>query len=246
MSSSAFNFVFLNMLPILFQDEHYVAINKPPGMLVHRTPIAQDATEFALQILRDQLGQPVSPVHRIDRKTSGIVLFSLHREAHVKAQKLWKDNQIQKLYLAIARGITPANGTIDYQLVNDKGKPQEAITHFRQVAIAEITKVSGQDTTSSYSLLLVKPVTGRMHQIRKHLKHLRHPIIGDRPYGCNKQNRLFKNQWQMNTMMLHALSLTFTHPYSHEITTINAPLHLDFKKVMQIMNWQGIQTFTWQ
>lgn len=234
------------MLPILYQDQHYVAINKPPGMLVHRTSIARDATEFALQTLRDQLGQQVSPIHRIDRKTSGIVLFSLNSKAHVKAQKLWQENNIEKLYLAISRGITPSEGIINHPLVNDRGKSQEAITQYRQIATAALDKYTGQDTTSSYSLLLLKPITGRMHQIRKHLKHLRHPIIGDRPYGCNKQNRIFKNRWQMNTMMLHALQLTFIHPYTQKEIIFKAPLPSDFEKVIQIMNWPEIQTFTWQ
>lgn len=214
-------------------------------MLVHRTSIAADATEFALQSLREQLGVKVSPVHRIDRKTSGVVLFSLHQEAHVKAQMLWQENRVDKLYLAIVRGIAPEQGTINHPLINDREKTQEAVTHYRKIATAELTKSPGQDTTSSYSLLLVKPVTGRMHQIRKHLKHLRHPIIGDRPYGCNKQNRIFKNRWQINTMMLHALSLSFVNPFYHKIITIQAPVPPDFNKVMQMMNWQELQTFAW-
>ncbi|MFW5759871.1 MAG: pseudouridine synthase [Cyclobacteriaceae bacterium] len=233
------------MLSILYHDPYYVAINKPPGMLVHRTAIAKDANEFALQTLRDQLGQQVSPVHRIDRKTSGVVLFALHQQAHVKAQAIWQENRIEKLYLAISRGITPAQGIIDHPLINERGKSQTAITHFQQIATAEIAKCPGQDTTSSYSLLLVKPETGRMHQIRKHLKHIRHPIIADRPYGCNKQNRLFKNRWHMSTMMLHALKLSFVHPFTEKSITIEAPLLPDFKKTMEIMNWPEKQTFAW-
>jgi tRNA pseudouridine65 synthase len=226
------------MLSILFQDSDYVAINKPAGMLVHRTSIARDATQFALQLLRDQIDQHVYPVHRIDRKTSGVLLFALNEQALKKMQAQWQNQKVKKYYLAIVRGKVESGGCIDYEITNDKGKKQSALTKFDIITTAEISKSANQDTTSCYSFLLAEPITGRMHQIRKHFKHLRHPIIGDRPYGCNKQNRLFKNKWQINTMMLHAYQLTFQHPDSRNTITITAPPPFDFMKVLAIMDWE--------
>jgi len=230
------------MLSILFQDSDFVAINKPPGMLVHRTPIARDATQFALQLLRDQIDQHVYPVHRIDRKTSGVLLFALNEVALKKIQAQWQNQQVNKYYLAIVRGNIDTGGLVDYELTNDKGKKQNAITKYDLIDRAELTKSANQDTTATYSFVRAEPITGRMHQIRKHFKHLRHPIIGDRPYGCNKQNRLFKNKWEITTMMLHAYQLSFIHPNTLATITITAPPPIDFRKVVTIMGWRLPET----
>ncbi|MEM7675267.1 MAG: pseudouridine synthase [Myxococcota bacterium] len=198
------------MLSILYQDSEVVAINKPHGLLVHRSRIARDAQEFALQLLRDQLGQAVYPAHRIDRKTGGVLLFALDQRALSNLQTQFMENKVDKQYLAIVRGYTEDSGEIDYALENDGGKVQTAFTRYQTLAQAELNVPFGEHTTSRYSLVLVKPKTGRYHQIRKHFKHIFHPILGDRPHGCNKQNRLFKGRWQMTTMLLHAISLSFT------------------------------------
>ncbi len=196
-------------LEIIFENDGLIAINKPHGLLVHRSKIAADATEFAVQILRDQINQLVWPVHRLDRKTSGVLLFAKSKEFNSKVQQLFQERSVSKIYKSIVRGHTPKSGTIDYPLTENE-KTQDAITHFNTLQHFEINLPFGKFPTSRYSLVELKPETGRFHQLRKHLAHIRHPIIGDRPHGCNKQNKLWKEKFEMTTMMLHAEQLAFS------------------------------------
>lgn len=225
------------MLEIIYRDEHLIAINKPHGLLVHRSPIAADASEFALQILRDQIGQKVNPVHRIDRKTGGILLFALAKPVEIAMQQQFMENQVSKKYLAIVRGHTPDAQDIDYALRKENGTLQDAFTTYTTLQRAELDVPLGSHPTSRYSLVQAVPTTGRMHQLRKHFAHIFHPIIGDRTHGCNKQNKLFTERWEMNTMLLHALHLSFTHPVTHELVSIDAGLQPEFARVMELMGW---------
>ncbi|HLS37503.1 MAG TPA: pseudouridine synthase [Sphingobacterium bovisgrunnientis] len=227
------------MLDILYRDEYLIAINKPHGLLVHRSSIANDASEFALQLLRDQIGQPVYPAHRLDRKTGGILLFSLDKETDKKTQPLFQDKKMDKRYLAVLRGYCPEEGIIDYPLLKENGTAQDAITHYKRLATAEIDVPQGKFPTSRYSLVEANPETGRMHQLRRHFAHIMYPIIGDRPHGCNKQNKLWKEQFEMDTMLLHASALTFIHPWTEEKIEIKADMNSEFKRVLEIL---GLQT----
>jgi len=219
-------------LQILYQDDLLVAINKPNGLLVHRTYIAEQDAQFALQLLRDQIDQKVFPIHRLDRKTSGVLMFALNSETVKIVQQQVENQSVTKKYLAIVRGWFPDEREVDYALTNDRGKTQEAITHFKLIEKTEVNIPFGKHETSRYSLIEAHPKTGRQHQIRKHLNHLRHPIIGDRPHGCNKQNRLFKERWNMNTMMLHAETFICKHPISNEKLKIVAPLNSEFIRML--------------
>lgn len=223
------------MLEIVYADEHLVAINKPHGLLVHASGIARDAEEFALQLLRDQLGQHVYPCHRLDRKTSGVLLFALSKEIHRSVSNLFMENAVSKSYEAIVRGHTPDSGTIDYALINEKGKEQSALTHYTTLKRVELDLPFGKHATSRYSLVAIQPITGRMHQIRKHFAHIFHPIIGDRPHGCNKQNRLFKEKWNMERMLLHCRSLSFAHPISGKELRITAEPQVEFLRIQEIL-----------
>jgi tRNA pseudouridine65 synthase len=231
-------------LDIIYSDEWLVAINKPHGLLVHRSKIAAETNVFALQLLRDQLGMRVTPVHRIDRKTAGVLLFALKPEATRELNLLFDEGKVCKQYLAIVRGYTPDSEVVDYPLRKENGVLQEAITAYRTLQRIEIPLAFGKHQTQRYSLVCVKPETGRMHQIRKHFNHLRHPIIGDRPHGCNKQNRLFKEQWQITTMMLHASEIRFTHPFTGTELIISAPLQPEFTNCMNVLNLQPVTTRT--
>ncbi|WP_426790010.1 pseudouridine synthase [Sphingobacterium sp. WOUb80] len=223
-------------LEILYEDDSIVAINKPHGLLVHRSSIARDASEFALQLLRDQLGKTVYPAHRLDRKTGGILLFSLNKETDQYLQKSFQERQIDKKYLALLRGFAPTEGLIDYPLKRDDGTTQEAQTSFRLLAQSELDIPFGKFPTSRYSLVEATPITGRMHQLRRHFAHIFHPIIGDRPHGCNKQNKFWKETYQMDTMLLHASELTFKHPLSGEYVHLKAALQPDFIRVLELLN----------
>jgi len=225
------------MLDILYRDEHLIAINKPHGLLVHRSLIAADVEEFALQSLRDQIGLKVSPVHRLDRKTGGVLLFAFDKETEIAMQQQFMENQVKKKYLAIVRGHTPDSEAINYPLRKENGTLQEALTNYITLKRAEIDVPFGAHRTSRYSLIEASPQTGRMHQIRKHMSHVFHPVIGDRTHGCNKQNKLFKDKWDMTTMLLHASQLNFKHPVTGDEVMIGAPLQAEFIRVMELMNW---------
>jgi len=224
------------MLEIIYQDENLIAINKPHGLLVHQSSIARDATEFALQILRDQVGKHVSPVHRLDRKTSGILLFAFDKESEIAMHQQFMNTETDKKYLAILRGFTPDSMDIDYPLAKENGTLQDAFTAFRTLQRAEVDVAFGKHPTSRYSLIEATPKTGRMHQLRRHFSHILHPIIGDRTHGCNKQNKFFLEQWNMTTMLLHASELSFKHPITSEPIHLKANLHEEFKRVMDFMN----------
>jgi len=222
------------MLEIVYRDEYIVAVNKPHGLLIHRTKIANDASEFCLQLLRDQIGQTVYPTHRLDRKTSGVLLFALTPDVNVLMQKAFMDRKVKKTYLAFVRGYMPESGTIDYPLKRDDGTTQKAVTHYKLLKQFEGKFPSSKFSSSRYSLVSVTTETGRFHQIRKHMAHIRHPIIGDRPHGCNKQNKLFLERFDMNTMLLHAQSIRFTHPMSNQEIEIRANIYPEFERVISL------------
>jgi tRNA pseudouridine65 synthase len=225
------------MLEIVYQDDYLIAINKPHGLLVHRSSIANDAKEFALQMLRDQVNMHVSPVHRLDRKTSGLLLFALEKEVEIEMHKQFQSGLVVKKYLAVLRGYAPESMDIDYPLAKDNGVMQDAFTSFITLKQAELNVPFGKHETSRYSLVEATPSTGRMHQLRKHFAHLCYPIIGDRKHGCNKQNKFFKEQWEMTTMLLHASELEFVHPVTKQNVHLKAGLQAEFNRVMQLMQW---------
>ncbi|OEK04894.1 pseudouridine synthase [Roseivirga misakiensis] len=226
------------MLEIVYQDDHFVAINKPNGLLVHRSPIASNTDTYAVQLLRDQIDQYVHPVHRLDRKTSGVLLFALDKDVLRNVQEQFANHQTKKTYWAILRGYSAQEGTIYYALTNEKGKSQEAITNYKTLETTEIDVPFGKHATSRYSLIEATPVTGRMHQLRKHFAHILHPIIGDRPHGCNKQNKLFLEKWQMGTMLLHAAKLELVHPISKKKLILEAKLSTEFSRMMKALEFE--------
>ena len=224
------------MLEILYQDEYIIAINKPSGLSVHKSFYARDAKIFAIQELRNQIGgQHVYPIHRLDRKTSGVLLFALDKEALKIMNDRFATREVEKKYLAILRGWSPDELTIDYDLTNDDGVKQNAITYFRRLQKAEIELEFNNHPTSRYSLVEAIPETGRMHQLRKHFKHILHPILGSRPHGCNKQNKLWLENFELKGMMLHAHQLVFNHPITNEQIILNATINEEFEKVADIL-----------
>lgn len=223
---------------ILYQDEYIVVVNKPPGIPVHRSKMVADAKEFVLQNLRDQLQKKVFPVHRLDRKTSGALIFALDSETNAALGKQFQEGQVSKIYRAIVRGYLLDSDIIDYPLTNDKGVTQEAVTHFQEIQRTEIDIPLGKHDTSRYTYVELRPKTGRFHQLRKHMNHLRHPILGDRPHGCSKQNRLWKQRFNLEEMMLHARQITFMHPHTQQEITISAPFFSEFKRVAEILSFE--------
>ncbi|MDK2779042.1 MAG: pseudouridylate synthase [Pseudomonadota bacterium] len=233
-------------LDILYRDDAMVVINKPSGLLVHRSEIDRHETRFALQLLRNQLGQRVYPVHRLDKPTSGVLAFALSQEMASRITDLWRQRTVEKKYLAIVRGWMPEFTHLDYAMSppvdkyarHEKKKPeQEAITDFRTLAQVEIPVAVDKYPQSRYSLLECTPHTGRKHQIRRHLKHLAHPIIGDARYGKGRHSRYFRDHLDAPRLLLHASELTVEHPLSGEALTFVAPPDRIFRQLLQRFDW---------
>ncbi|NNF32657.1 MAG: pseudouridylate synthase [Saprospiraceae bacterium] len=224
-------------MDILYEDERLIAINKPHGLIVHRSRIAMDVEDFALQRVRNYVGAYVHPIHRLDRKTSGVLLFAKDKDTHKAMHQLFMEKKIRKEYIAIVRGFTDKSGVIDYA-VGEGDDKKEAITEYKTLRRYELNLPFGKWNTSRYSQLTIKPLTGRFHQIRKHLAHIRHPIIGDRPHGCNKQNRLWKEKFNMITMMLHAAKLEL--PYEGGNLVIEAEMSEEMRRVISLLEEKNI------
>ncbi|UOO83165.1 tRNA pseudouridine(65) synthase TruC [Uruburuella testudinis] len=237
------------MLEILYHDADCTAVNKPAGMLVHRSWLDRRETLFVMQTLRDQLGQHVYPVHRLDRPTSGVLLFALSSEAAHALSQQFAQKSVEKNYWAVVRGHLHGAGCIDYALkeVHDKiadafadaDKPaQSAVTGWRCLAQTEQPFASAaRYATSRYSWLELTPRTGRKHQLRRHMKHIFHPIVGDTTYGDNAQNRAVAAHTGSTRLMLHARSLSFNR--LSDGLRINVAAGADEA-------WQGVaQAFGW-
>lgn len=236
-------------MEILYRDEHLVAVHKPPGLLVHRSPIDRHETRFALQEVRDLLGRRVYPVHRLDKPTSGVLLFALDPGAARGVVGAFASGAVAKTYLAVVRGTMPEEGVIDHPLaeepdrlapggvIAEKKEPQSAVTVFKRLAEVELPVAVGRYPTSRYSLVALSPRTGRRHQLRRHLKHLFHPIIGDTKYGEGRHNRFFREEFQTARMLLHAAELTIPHPATGGPVTVCAPVEGSFAALLARFGW---------
>ncbi|EDY82985.1 RNA pseudouridine synthase family [Verrucomicrobiia bacterium DG1235] len=231
-------------LEILYRDERLVAIHKPSGLLVHRSPIDRRETRFAIQLLRDQIGQHVYPAHRIDRPTSGILLFGLDEAAGTALSLLFQNREIQKNYLAVTRGHLPESGLIDSPLHKyedadghiKSSETQEAETAYRRLATTELPYPTERYDTTRYSLVELTPHTGRRHQIRRHLAHIRHPIIGDVRHGCNKANKLARSHFAIHRLLLAATHVVFVHPFTNAPLKIHCPPETSFQTALQCID----------
>ena len=235
-------------LEIIYQDESLVAVNKPSGLLVHRSMIDWHETRFALQLLRDQIGQKVYPLHRLDKPTSGVLLFALLPEIARKMGEQFENNQVKKTYLAVVRGFAPDSGVIDHALKEQLDKmtdrkarldkpPQEAITEFHCLARVELPIAIDRYPQSRYSLVEARPRTGRKHQIRRHMKYIAHPIIGDAKHGKGRHNRYFAENFGADRLLLTCTEMKITHPLSGNKLTVKAGLDDCFKNLLNRFNW---------
>ena len=224
-------------LHILYEDDYLCAVNKPPGLLMHRTPISQDKV-FLLQWVRQQLGHKIYTVHRLDRGTSGVVLFGKTPAIASLLGQALEQQQIHKTYLAVVRGWLLDSATIDYPLQDLESGQMNAVTantHYCCLGRSEIDHpIGNRYPTARFSLAEITPTTGRRHQIRKHFAHIRHPIIGDKRHGDVKHNTYFKNNFSISRMLLHAQSIRCTHPVSGVQLCITSQPDLVFQSACQI------------
>lgn len=236
------------MLEIVYQDAYLVAVNKPAGMLVHRSWLDKHETQFAMQTLRDQIGQHVFPVHRLDRPTSGGLVFALSSEVASQMMPIFANHEMKKTYYAIVRGWIEESARLDYPLkveldkIADKfatqeKEAQEAVTDYCPLAKVEVPHSTGKFPTTRYSMVELSPLTGRKHQLRRHMAHLRHPIVGDTTHGEGRHNRLFNNVYDSHRLLLHAASLEFVHPYTQQTITIYAGFDETWQKLGREFEW---------
>lgn len=233
------------LLPILYCDDFIVAVNKPSGLLVHRSTIDKQETRFAVQTLRNQLARRVYPVHRLDKPTSGVLLFTFHSEITQQISQYW--HTVEKRYLTIARGSVSAL-TLNHAIrrIDHRGreKRQAAETIFEPLATAKLPISFGNRTNefsdTTFSLLEAVPKTGRRHQIRKHLKHLSHPIVGDTRYGRGEINRYFRQAYQVNRLLLHCHVMYLPHPITGKLLTLHAPLDSTWLRILGGMSLEKV------
>jgi len=232
-------------LEILFRDEHLIAVDKPPGIFVHRSSMSPASEPNVVRRLRRQIGQLVTPVHRLDRATSGVLLFALDTDTAREMSRRYSERAVVKKYAALVRGHTLDQRTIENPLKPYRdgltaGKSggssgQAARTEIRTICRCEIPHSAGRYPTSRYSLIEAVPLTGRRHQIRRHLKQVSHPVIGDVRHGDNRHNHLLQKLCGLNCMMLAACHLAFEHPVTGLHTVINAPLRPDFQSTLSFL-----------
>lgn len=235
----------IGALPILYKDDRLVVVDKPSGLLVHRSPIDRHERRFALQVVRDQLGRRVYPVHRLDKGASGALVFALDRDTARVLAGDFAGQRVRKTYLAVVRGWPAEAGEIDHPLgaVDDAllapgtAGPRPALTRYRRLATVELACRVDRYPTSRYALLELAPATGRRHQLRRHLQHVSHPIIGDSTYGKGRHNRLFAELYGARRLLLACVRLEFTHPSSRLPVTVEAPLAAEFAAVLQGLGW---------
>ena len=235
-------------LEILYQDAYLIAINKPSGLLVHKSPIDRHETQFALQMLRDQIGQYVYPIHRLDKPTSGVLLFALDVQTVQSMSELFRSSKVEKEYVAIVRGFTQEASIIDYplkQMLDTKvqklqgitKEEQEARTEYRRLATVELPFPVSRYPVARYSLVKLFPKTGRKHQLRRHMKHVFHPIVGDTKHGRGEHNKLFREKLNSHRLLLHSNRLKFSHPVSQKEIVIEASLDENFKALFNTFDW---------
>lgn len=234
-------------LVLLHRDDLIAVFNKPAGLLLHRSYIDRAETRFALQMARDLLGQRVYPVHRLDKPTSGVLLFALSPESAAILTASFAAGKVRKRYLAVCRGSAPPEGVIDYPLLEDQDRhdpfrqegkePQEAVTGYRCLAAVELPVAVGRYLSSRYSLVEATPLTGRRHQIRRHFKHIFHPLIGDVNYGEGRHNRFFRKEFDCSRLLLHATELTIPDPADGQFIRFSAPLDATFTHVINALGW---------
>ncbi|WP_367105390.1 tRNA pseudouridine(65) synthase TruC [uncultured Psychrobacter sp.] len=238
-----------DQIEIIYEDEFLVAINKEAGLLVHRSWLDKGETRFALQLTRDAVGCHVFPMHRLDRPTSGVLLFAKSSAVARSLTEAFTEHKVTKQYLAVVRGYMPEQGIVDHALsfkpdaIADKfadlDKPaQEAVTHWQSLAQIELPfAVSKKHDTTRYSLVRLTPETGRKHQLRRHMRHIFHHIVGDTSHGDGRHNRFFRSQYSCERMLLHAQSLALSHPVTGKPLLLEAGLDEQWMNVLEAFDW---------
>jgi tRNA pseudouridine65 synthase len=220
-------------IPVLFEDAHLAVVHKPAGLMAHASRMARGEDDFLDERLRAQFGRPVHLIHRLDRATSGCLLIAFDRDTAAALGGIFMSREVGKDYLAVCRGWPEAAFDVDHDLDGGPGKPlkKPAVTRFRTLATAEVAVANEHHPTSRYALVCCSPETGRYRQIRRHLKHVFHHLIGDSSHGDGRHNRNFRMQG-VHRMLLHAWRLAFLHPHTGAPMRAVAPLDEQFRRAL--------------
>ena len=229
-------------LSVLYADDALAVVDKPAGLMVHDSALARGETDFAADRLREQFGKPIFLVHRLDRATSGCLLLAFDRDTASALGKMMMSRDVEKAafekdYWAVCRGWPEESFVVDHDLDGGPGKPvkKPAITGFTRLATTELALPSAGFETSRYALLCAQPQTGRFRQIRRHLKHVFHHLIGDTSHGDGRHNRQFR-MLGVHRMLLHARRLAFVHPASGERLDVTAPVDAQFARALALFD----------
>lgn len=225
---------------IVHEDDTLLAVNKPAGLLVHKSRIANDETDFLLERIKEQIGANLYLAHRLDRATSGVLLLAKSREIAGELGRLFMAREVAKRYLAVVRGWPAAEGVVDYPLpgVREHGPRKPALTRWRTLATTTVPIELGRYPEQRYALVEASPETGRYRQIRKHFHHISHHIIGDTSHGRGDHNRLWRMHFGMHRMLLHAWRLEFTHPVSGVSLVLTAKPDETWLRVFDRFGWR--------
>lgn len=228
-------------IEILFEDADLLAVNKPAGLLVHRSKIANDETDFLLDRIKEQYGGNLYLAHRLDRATSGVLLLAKSREVAGEIGRAFMAREVAKKYLAVVRGWPDAEGVIDHPLpgVREHGPRKQALTRWRTLSTTTVPIEMGRYPEQRYALVEASPETGRYRQIRKHFHHVSHHIVGDTSHGRGDHNRLWRIHFGMHRMLLHAWRIEFAHPRGGERLCLQAPLDAAWQRVLERFDWAG-------
>ncbi|WP_088332198.1 tRNA pseudouridine(65) synthase TruC [Lacimicrobium sp. SS2-24] len=240
------------MLPILYQDDDLIAVHKPAGLLVHRSLIDKYETRFAMQMVRDQINQYVYTVHRLDKPTSGVLLFALSSDVARVLSPMFAQGQVQKTYQAIVRGFSPHSGCIEHALkekldaIADKKArtdkaPQDAVSEYTTLARFELPYPVRPYNSARYSLVELYPRTGRKHQLRRHMAHINHPIIGDANHGDGKHNAMLRTEFDFQGLALTACEVVLNHPVTGEKLVIKSESEPRMQRLLTLWrenNWE--------
>ncbi len=221
---------------MLYRDERLVAVCKPSGLVVHRSQRAGDS-DNVMRRLRAQLGVMVWPVHRLDRGTSGVLLFALDTATARALAEAFASRAVDKAYLAVVRGWPPESALLDRPIRGEDGRESPAVTRVTRLATVELPVPVAPHPTARYALVLARPLTGREHQIRRHLRSLNHPVVGDTTWGVGDHNRLFRERFGSRRLLLHAFALRLAWPSEGQQLELRAPLPDDLAPTLAALGW---------
>lgn len=229
----------IESIEIIYDDEYIIAVNKPNNYLIHNSHYARNIQEPTLiDVLTEQLGYSPYPLHRLDRKTSGVIILAKDKSYISSFQPLFQEEAISKTYCAVVRGFTEPQGSVDTPVKNDDtGVYKDALTHYETLQRIELDIPVHPYPKSRYGLVKLMPQTGRMHQLRKHMNKISHPIIGDYKYGDRFHNRNFEDNFDWHYMFLHAYSVEFEHPLSYQQLCLKASFPKDWLSLFDEFGW---------